>query len=77
MGNTTKVALEPRATAGAGGGEVRTPARRRAAPQQEPSSSDLPLGAQVTQALRPLTPLLAAAAFAVTAMTLVGSLLVV
>lgn len=38
---------------------------------------DLGLGAQVTQALRPLTPLLAAAAFAVTAMTLVGSLLVV
>ncbi len=34
------------------------------------------LGAQVSQVLRPLTPLLAAAAFAVTAMTLVGSLLV-
>ncbi len=34
------------------------------------------LGAQFGRALRPLTPLLAAAAFAVTAMTLVGSLLV-
>ena len=33
-------------------------------------------GLQVARALRPLTPLLAAAAFAVTAMTLVGSLLV-
>ncbi len=35
------------------------------------------LGTHVTQALHPLTPLLVAAAFAVTAMTLVGSLLVV
>ena len=32
--------------------------------------------AQMAQALRPLTPLLAAAAFAVTTMALVGSLLV-
>jgi hypothetical protein len=33
-------------------------------------------GVPVYQALRPLTPLLAAAAFAVTAMTLVGCLIV-
>ena len=54
-------ALEAGATPGAEG-DIRLP--------------DVSLGMQVTQALRPLTPLLAAAAFAVTAMTLVGSLLV-
>lgn len=62
MGNTKKAADKPNAATGA--------ASRARMP-------DIPLGPRVTQALRPLTPLLAAAAFAVTAMTLVGSLLVV
>jgi hypothetical protein len=62
MGKTKKGKASARAGVGS---EVRMPA------------PDIPLSAQVTQALRPLTPLLAAAAFAVTAMTLVGSLLMV
>jgi hypothetical protein len=62
MGNTRKAVGKTSATPGAGS-ETRLP--------------EISLGVQVTQALRPLTPLLAAAAFAVTAMTLVGSLLMV
>ncbi len=60
MGITKKVMGNAKATSGVG--------------------SDLPvpdtLSSHVSQALHPLTPLLVAAAFAVTAMTLVGSLLV-